>query len=260
MDLQAGAVAFPPVPRNTASLCEGDAHPLASWLAGSLPVGGSVSAARLFRLLMKEFLLPPANPVVPVSLSSSAPVAAPSAWVCRFAATLPARSAVLDLACGRGRHGRWLAAQGHRVLAVDRDGEALASLADVAGLTTLQADLEGGDWPLAGRQFGGIVVTHYLHRPLLPYLAECLLPGGLLIYETFMAGNERFGKPSRPDFLLQPGELLDFARQQGLQVLAYEAGEVARPKPAMMQRLAAFKAPPDGLASWPLAEGLPVSI
>ena len=204
--------------------------------------------------------MPPANPAVHVSPSAADPLAAPSAWVCRFGAVLPAASPVLDLACGRGRHGRWLAARGHRVLAVDRDAEALASLAGVAGITTLQADLEGGDWPLAGQQFSGIVVTHYLHRPLLPQLAECLLPGGLLIYETFMAGNERFGKPSRPDFLLQPGELLDFARQQGLQVLAYEAGEVARPKPAMMQRLAAFKAPPDGLVSWPLVEGLPAAV
>jgi len=176
-----------------------------------------------------------------------APVSPPSPWITRFAALIPATARVLDLACGGGRHALWLARRGHPVVAVDRDGEALAALAEVPGVETLQADLEGegagspAPWPLAGRSFAAIVVTNYLHRPLLPQLAASLAPGGVLLYETFMAGNERFGKPSRPDFLLQPGELLEFARAQGLTVLAYEAGEVSQPKPAMVQRLVAWK-------------------
>lgn len=173
----------------------------------------------------------------------SAPVSVlpPSSWITRFAHLLPDGGSVLDLACGSGRHARWLAARGLAVTAVDRDAEAIAALTGLPGIEALAADLEGAPWPLAGRRFDGIVVTNYLHRPLWPLLAAALAPRGMLLYETFMAGNERFGKPSRPDFLLQPGELLEVCRQQGLQVVAYEAGEVEAPKAAMVQRLCAVR-------------------
>lgn len=165
-----------------------------------------------------------------------------SPWVARFAPLIPAGARALDVACGGGRHARFLAARGVRVDAVDRDAQALAELAAVAGITPLCADLEGGaPWPYAGQRFDAVVVTNYLHRPLLPVLPAALAPGGLLIYETFMAGNERFGKPSNPDFLLAPHELLDWVRgwPGGATVLAFEQGEVAEPKPAMIQRICA---------------------
>ena len=102
----------------------------------------------------------------------------------------------------------------------------------------LQADLEdGGPWPLSGERFQGIVVTNYLHRPLFPVLADSLAPGGALLYETFMLGNERYGRPSNPEFLLRPGELLDAFKD--LRVIGFEQGYAARPKPAVLQRLCA---------------------
>ena len=162
----------------------------------------------------------------------------PSPWVRRFAPLIPA-GGTLDLACGGGRHARLLASLGHPVLAVDRDASALAACA-AAGVQTDLQDLEGGrPWPYAGRQFAGIVVTNYLHRPLFGPLFEALAPGGVLIYETFAAGNARYGKPFRPDFLLQPGELLEQARRHGgdLHVLAFEDGYIAEPAPAMIQRI-----------------------
>ena len=165
----------------------------------------------------------------------------PSAWVTRFAPLIAAGGEVLDLACGSGRHARWLAGRGYRVEAVDRDAVALELLATVPHVTTREADLEAGDWPYGDRRFDGVVVTNYLFRPRFNLLLAALNPGGVLLYETFMAGNERFGKPSRPDFLLQPGELLEVCRQQGLQVVAYEAGEVEAPKAAMVQRLCAVR-------------------
>jgi SAM-dependent methyltransferase len=123
--------------------------------------------------------------------------------------------------------------------ALDRDISGLQPLA-AKGFEILAADLEDGSpWPLGGRQFDGIIVTNYLHRPLLPHLVAALAPGGVLIYETFGRGNERFGRPSNPDFLLRSGELLEFAAAHGLQVLAYECGEVQEPKPAIIQRMAA---------------------
>lgn len=163
----------------------------------------------------------------------------PSPWVERFLPALPAGGRVLDLACGSGRHARLLAAAGHPVLAVDRDGEALAALAGVPGITPLEADLEGDVWPLPGETFAGIVVTNYLWRPRLHDLVALLAPGGVLIYETFMAGNERYGKPSRPEFLFRSQELLDFARGEGLTVLAYEEGYTEIPKPAMRAAICA---------------------
>ena len=145
---------------------------------------------------------------------------------------------VLDLACGRGRHSRFLASLGFRVCAVDRDPQALAALAGIAGIAVQQSDLENGLWPLAGRQFDGVIVTNYLHRPLFPRILDALSPTGLLVYETFAAGNERFGKPSNPDFLLRPGELLDVASGR-LHVISYEDLEVTMPKPARIQRICA---------------------
>jgi SAM-dependent methyltransferase len=170
----------------------------------------------------------------------------PSAWVARFA-QLIAPGEVLDLACGGGRHARLLAGAGHRVLAVDRDATSLERAAG-EGISTLQADLEkdvdgGVDWPFGAGRFTGIVVTNYLHRPLFPTILSSLAPGGVLIYETFAQGNERFGKPSNPDFLLAPGELLKVVQGEGsaraLRVIAYEDGYVQSPKPAMVQRICA---------------------
>ena len=163
----------------------------------------------------------------------------PSPWVRRFAPQIRVGGLVLDVACGAGRHARYLAGLGYRVEAVDRDTGALQELADVAGVTTRNADLEHGSWPYSGHQFDAIVVTHYLHRPLFPHLLEALADGGVLIYETFAAGNERYGRPGNPDFLLKPGELLELTRSR-LRVVAYEDLHVELPRPAMIQRLCAI--------------------
>lgn len=164
--------------------------------------------------------------------------AAPSAWLTRWAAAIPEGSEVLDLACGRGRHSRYLATRGYRVCAVDRDPGALEALAGVQGVEVLLADLENGSWPFAPGRFGGIVVTNYLHRPLFAHLLGGLSADGVLIYETFALGNERFGRPSRPEFLLRPGELLELVRGR-LRVLAFEEGETGEPAPAVIQRICA---------------------
>jgi SAM-dependent methyltransferase len=168
------------------------------------------------------------------------PGGAPSPWVTRFAALIPPGGTVLDLACGSGRHARWLAAQGFKVEAVDRDAAALAGLVGVEGVHTRLIDLEGADWPLAGRRYDAAVVSNYLYRPRFAELLAGLGEGGVLIYETFMRGNERFGKPSNPDFLLQPGELLERVRPD-FSVVAFEQGEVEWPKPAGVQRICAVR-------------------
>lgn len=163
----------------------------------------------------------------------------PSPWIVRFAHLVPAGGPVLDLACGRGRHLRWFAGRGHPVVGVDRDPEALAGLQGVGEL--LQADIENGPWPLAGRQFAAVVVTNYLWRPLFPHILESVAPGGVLLHETFALGNETVGKPSRPDFLLAPGELL--RAYPGLRVVAYEDGFLTAPE-RFVQRLAAVREQP----------------
>lgn len=165
---------------------------------------------------------------------------APSPWVVRWSPLLRPGSEVLDLACGTGRHARFLAARGCSVLAVDRDADAIAMLAAVAGVFTRTADLEGAAWPFAPASFDGVVVANYLHRPLFAPLVDALRPGGVLVYETFMVGNERFGRPSNPHFLLRPGELLEAVQGQ-LEVVAFEQGEVGTPRPAVVQRICALK-------------------
>jgi SAM-dependent methyltransferase len=164
-----------------------------------------------------------------------------SPWVQRYAPLIPG-GAVLDLACGNGRHTRHMAALGHSVVAVDRDPEALA-LAAGPDISTTAIDLEeqGAAWPFGADRFAGIVVTNYLHRPLIGAMLSSLAPNGVLIYETFADGNAQFGKPSNPDFLLQAGEWLELARQHGLRVVAFEDGVVTTPKPAMVQRICAVK-------------------
>ena len=157
----------------------------------------------------------------------------PSPWVLRWA-PLIAQGTVLDLACGGGRHARVFLERNLKVTAIDREPQ------DIPGARFIRADLEDGSpWPLPGERFEGIVVTNYLHRPLFPTLAASLAPGGVLIYETFMLGNERFGKPSNPVFLLRPGELLETFRD--LTVKGFEEGAVGEPKPAMIQRLCAVR-------------------
>jgi len=155
---------------------------------------------------------------------------------------------VLDVACGSGRHLRWLAARGLQVTGVDRDAAALAPLQGLGRIVT--ADIESAPWPFAGETFDAVVVTHYLWRALMPTIVASVADGGVLIYETFALGNEAFGKPSNPAFLLRPGELLEHAR--GLHVIAYEDGLLADPA-RRVQRLAARRgsAPPAPLESRP---------
>jgi SAM-dependent methyltransferase len=162
-----------------------------------------------------------------------------SPWIARFAPLVLPGARVLDLACGRGRHTRFFAARGHDVVAVDRDVAALAELADDPRIEVRAVDLETGSWPLAGERFDAIVVANYLHRPLFPHLLAALADDGVLLYGTFARGNEAFGRPSNPEFLLAPGELLTVAAR-GLTVVAFEQGFVSgSPRGAVVERLAA---------------------
>ena len=175
-----------------------------------------------------------------VTLHQHDPIARPSPWVERFAKAIPQGGVVLDLACGAGRHTTFLAALGHQVLGVDQDLSALSSLQNPA-IELRQLNLEGSQWPLDGLEFAGIVATNYLYRPFLDRLPHMLTEGGVLIYETFALGNERFGKPSNPNFLLKTGELLALAKEFSLKVIAYEDIYVDEPKPAVVQRICAVK-------------------
>ncbi len=183
----------------------------------------------------------PHLPNLPTSHGS----ALPSPWVQRWSHLVPAGGAVLDVAGGYGRHTRWFCERNHPVALVDVAQAAIDFVANLnlAQCETLVADIESGPWPFAQRQFAGVVVTNYLWRPLLPAIAACVAPGGVLIYETFAAGNETVGKPSRADFLLQPGELLTVCA--GLRVVAYEEGFLDCP-PRFVQRMAAVRELPAG--------------
>lgn len=160
----------------------------------------------------------------------------PSPWIRRWTHLVPPGGAVLDVACGGGRHLRWFAGRGHPVVGVDRSPEAVVA-ASTLGEAVL-ADIENGPWPFPGRRFAGVVVTNYLWRPLLPTIVDSVAPGGALLYETFASGNGTVGKPSRPDFLLQPGELLRACA--GLRVVGYEDGFLAGPD-RFVQRIAAVR-------------------
>lgn len=179
-----------------------------------------------------------------------------SAWVQRWSHLVPERGVVLDVACGHGRHARWFYERNHPLALVDRAQEAIEFIANslpalpAQAVETVVADIENGPWPFAGRQFDAVVVTNYLWRPLLPPLLASLATGGVLIYETFTQGNETVGKPSRPDFLLRPGELLEVC--QDLRVVAFEEGFHESP-PRFIQRIAAVReaAPTAGLPAPP---------
>ena len=177
------------------------------------------------------------------NMSTSPDAGAPSEWVRRWSHLVPAGAAVLDVACGAGRHLRWFHALGHPVTGIDRDPSAVQAAARLG--EAIAADIENSPWPLAGRAFGGVVVTNYLWRPLLSAIVQCVAPGGVLIYETFASGNETVGRPARPDFLLQPGELLSACT--GLRVVAYEDGFLDGPA-RFVQRIAAVRAPAHGWA------------
>jgi len=164
---------------------------------------------------------------------------APSLWVQKYAHLIPPGSDVLDLACGYGRHTKWLSSQGFKLTAVDKDAKALKELTTYG--QTLCHDLENNVWPFSNQSFDAIVVTHYLWRPLWPHILSSLKMGSVLIYETFSAGNETFGKPSRPDFLLQDGELLSVCKD--LHVVAYQNGFLDHPK-RMIQRIVAITPTP----------------
>lgn len=172
----------------------------------------------------------------------------PSPWVRRWSALVPEGARVLDVACGAGRHVGWFAGRGAHVTALDRDAQAVAPLRALPGtaVEVVVADIENAPWPLPGRRFDAVVVTNYLWRALFPTLVEAVAEGGLLIYETFARGNETVGKPSNPDFLLQPGELLRTV--PGLHVVAYEDGFIAEAPQRFVQRIAAVRPGPAGTA------------
>ena len=188
------------------------------------------------------------SPSAPALPSHTDPAdAPPSAWVRRWSHLVAPGATVLDVACGAGRHVRWFAARGARVTGVDRDAAALDRLRDALAadgandsVELVAADLEAAPWPFAGRRFGAVVVARYLWRPVLPTLVAAVDAGGVLLYETFARGNETVGRPSRPDFLLVPGELLGVAAAHGLRVVAYEDGFVDAP-PRFVQRIAAVR-------------------
>ena len=163
-----------------------------------------------------------------------------SDWVQRWSHLVPPAGTVLDLACGHGRHLRWFAERGHAVTGVDWSADAIQAVSSLG--EAVLADIENGPWPLmqgeAVRQFDAVIVTNYLWRPLFGPVAQSLAPGGILIYETFALGNETVGKPSRPDFLLQPAELLRVFSH--LNIIGFEQGFLPNP-PRFVQRLVASR-------------------
>ena len=170
----------------------------------------------------------------------SVPVTESSAWILRFAGLIPAGGPVLDIACGDGRHTRFFARRGHPVTAADIDTRGISDLANQPGIEVLQMDLETARWPFEPGSFAGIIITNYLHRAHFAALPGTLRPGGVLLMETFAAGNERLGRPRNPDFLLAPGELVA-ALGDTLQVVAYEHGIEESPRAAVRQRIVAVR-------------------
>jgi len=164
----------------------------------------------------------------------------PSAWLISHAHHIKPAGTVLDVAAGFGRNARWLAAQGYQVTVVDKDAAALDSMNGLTNIRPHLADIEPDAWPYTGQIFDAIVVFRYLHRPLFPKLMQSLAPGGVLIYETFMQGQEAYGRPQNPDFLLAPHELMQ-AFEPELTVLAFEEGLLQQSPPAMLQRICAAK-------------------
>ena len=162
----------------------------------------------------------------------------PSTWVQRWSHLVPAGGSVLDVACGHGRHMAWFAGRGHSVTGIDRSPEAIAAAAEFG--QAIEADIESGPWPLEGASFDAVIVTNYLWRPLLPRIVASVAPGGVLVYETFSVGNETVGKPSRPDFLLNPGELLQATAT--LHTVAFEEGFCSAPE-RFVQRIASVRKP-----------------
>jgi len=154
---------------------------------------------------------------------------------------IAAGGTVLDLACGSGRHALLCRARGHPVVAVDRDTASVAALAATdAGIEVVRADLEGAPWPLGARTFAAVIVVNYLWRPLLPRIVDAVAERGVLLYETFAVGNERYGRPRNPDFLLREGELRDLAAER-FEVLVCEHGVEGEPPSAVRQRLCAVR-------------------
>lgn len=170
-----------------------------------------------------------------------------SPWVERFTHLIRPGGSVLDVAAGHGRHSRFLLSQGYRVTATDIDVSALFDLTALESATLVQADLEADPWPFEADAFDAIVMTNYLHRPHIPYLIDSLATEGVLLIETFGVGNEHYGRPRNPDFLLKPGELLE-AFANSLTVVAYEHGAEDHPRPAVRQRICAIKGDGDAPA------------
>ena len=168
-----------------------------------------------------------------------------SPWVVRFAPLIPANGPVLDLACGRGRHATYLADRGHPVIALDRNRDSLATLEGKKNIETREVDLENdSSLNLGNRCFAGVIVTNYLFRPIFNLILSLIHEHGVLIYETFAVGNERYGKPANPNFLLRQGELLDIVHPV-LHVVSFEDGFVHKPRPSVVQRICAVKSSND---------------
>jgi SAM-dependent methyltransferase len=164
-------------------------------------------------------------------------LAPPEPTIVAWSKHLPAGGTVLDVAAGGGRHALWFANRGHLVTAVDRDTEALRERAG-PNFRVITADVEKHEWPLPQQRFDAVVVVNYLWRPLLPTLIQAVAVHGYLLYETFAIGNEQFGRPRNPDFLLQPDELR-LAMPDSMDVIDHWQGEVGDPPTAVRQRLLA---------------------